>query len=230
MAAALLYSSVDRDFCLQIPKHATTLAGFRQWAHSPQFPERGHVSFLNGQLFVDMSPEVLEGHSKVKAVIVGSLGRLNEKCDLGELFPDGVLLTNLSAKLSTEPDGSFISWESLKAERVKYIARKEKAGEYIEVQGSPDWVLEVVSMFSGTKDTKVLPALYHRAGIPEFWLIDARGPEISFQILVRQPRRYQPVEPSRGWYFSPVFQRSFRLTRKTNRMGRWQYQLQTKHA
>jgi Uma2 family endonuclease len=186
--------------------------------------------FSHGELFIDMSPEELEKHNKVKEAIGRGIGNLNEEVDAGEFFTDGVLVTNARANLSTEPDGTFVTWESLKAGRVKYVPRKDRRGEFVEIQGSPDWLLEVVSMFSVPKDTKILPALYHQAKIPEFWLVDARHAEISFQILIRQTRKYQPVVPSRGWSFSPVFQRFVRLTRRLNRMGRWQYKLEVKTA
>jgi Uma2 family endonuclease len=213
---------------LHIPRTATQLEGFRRWAHSPQFPECGRISFLDGELVIDMSPEELETHNKVKEAIGRGVGNLNEECDAGEFFTDGVLVTNKEANLSTEPDGTFVSWSSLKAGRVKYLPRRDRHGEFIEIQGSPDWLLEVVSMSSVAKDTTILPALYHKANIPEFWLVDARSAEISFQVLVRRARTYRPVKPSGGWSFSPVFQRLFRLTRQLNAMGRWRYKLESK--
>src|SRR5579864_3796489 len=130
--------------CIQIPANATRLPGFQAWAHSRQFPERGRISFLNRELFIDMSPEELENHNKVKEGIDRGIGNLNEECDAGEFFADGVLVTNEGANLSTEPDGTFITWETLKAGRVRYLPRREKHGEFIEIQGSPDWLLEVV--------------------------------------------------------------------------------------
>jgi Uma2 family endonuclease len=207
---------------------AADLSQFRTWALSPQFPERGQISFLNGRLFIDMSPEERENHNKVKEGIDRGIGNLNEETDAGEFFADGVLVTNEKANLSTEPDGTFITWETLKAEQVKYLPRKGKLGEYVEIQGSPDWLLEVVSQFSVKKDAEILPALYHKAKVREFWLVDARGPDISFKLMVHQARKYQLVAPSRGWYFSPVFQRHFRLTRRLNPMGRWRYKLEIK--
>ena len=45
------------DPAIRIPARAATLAGFRAWALSDEFPERGRFSFINGELFVDMSPE-----------------------------------------------------------------------------------------------------------------------------------------------------------------------------
>jgi Uma2 family endonuclease len=216
------------ELCFQVPANATRLSGFRAWARSPHFPAHGRISFLDGELFVNMSPEELEHHNKVKEAIDRRIGNLNEQIDAGEFFTDGVLVTNEEANLSTVPDGTFITWESLRSGRVSYVPRKDRQGEFIEIQGSPDWLLEVVSMFSVAKDTKVLPELYHKAKIPEFWLVDARGADISFQILVHQAHGYEAAVANRGWFFSPVFQRFFRLTRQLNPMGRWRYKLAAK--
>ena len=90
----------------------------------------------------------------------------------------------------------------------------------MELEGTPDWVLEVVSRWTGRKDTEMLRDAYHRAGIPEFWLIDAQYDEISFQILRRRRDRYVAVASRDGWVRSTVFGRSFRLDRRKNRMGR----------
>ena len=106
--------------------------------------------------------------------------------------------------------------------------RKDRRGQYVEIQGSPDWVLEVVSQSSVAKDTLELPVLYHRAQIGEYWLVDARGVEISFQILVRGQSAYEAIKPRAGWTRSPLFQRRFRLTRRLNRLGRWTYTLEMK--
>ena len=43
-------------------------------------------------------------------------------------------------------------------------------------------MIEIVSDSSVAKDTRRLPAAYHKAGVGEFWLVDARGPETSFTI------------------------------------------------
>ena len=52
------------DPAIRIPARAATRAGFRAWALSDEFPERGRFSFINGELFIDMSPEELETHNK----------------------------------------------------------------------------------------------------------------------------------------------------------------------
>jgi Uma2 family endonuclease len=217
---------LDSFVRMRIPAAAGTLTGFRAWTQSDDFPEHGVVSLLNGHILIDMSPDEIETHNKVHGAIGKGVSTVADDADLGEYFWDGVLISNARAALSTVPDGTFIKWATSESGRVRLIGRKRRPGQYIEIRGTPDWVLEVVSAGSVQKDTVELPVLYHREGIPEFWLVDARGEEIDFRILVRRPRKYQ-VGPVRGaWAFSPVFQRWFRLVRRPNRAGRWNYRLE----
>jgi Uma2 family endonuclease len=177
-----------------------------------------------------VSPEELESHNKVKTTTVSSIDSLNAELDLGELFSDRTLVTNFATGLSTEPDATFVSWASFEANRVRLVPRKNRPEQYIELEGTPDWVMEVVSQSSVQKDTQELRDLYHRAGVSEYWLIDARFDEVSFQILRRRRDRYVAVKPQNGWHFSTVFGRSFRLERKKNRLGRWRYTLEVAPA
>ena len=108
---------------------------------------------------------------------------------------------------------------------MRFVKRKGKEGQYIEIEGAPDWVMEVVSDSSVTKDKKELRGSYHKAGIREYWLIDARGKEIDFQILVWRKKAYAAAPSEGGWQFSPVFGRFFRLTRKRDADGDWLYRL-----
>jgi Uma2 family endonuclease len=213
------------DPAIRIPARAATLAGFRAWALSDEFPERGRFSFINGELFVDMSPEEVESHNKVKTEVSRVLCNLNEGLDLGEFFGDGTLVTSEAADLSTEPDGTFVTWRSFEEGRVRLTPREDRPGQYTELQGTPDWVLEVVSRSSMAKDTRILREAYHRAGVPEYWIIDARFDAIDFQVLRRRRDRYVVAAPRGGWHRSSVFGRRFRLERRLNRMGRWRYTL-----
>ena len=64
----------------------------------------------------------------------------------------------------------------------------------MEVEGAPDLVVEIVSDTSTSKDTCRLPAAYFLAGVPEFWLVDARGKAAAFTIYRRGPKGYEPVD------------------------------------
>jgi Uma2 family endonuclease len=215
---------------VRVPPSAYTLDGFRAWAHSPDFPERGRISFLNREIVIDMSPEEITTHALVKSAVGNAVYNLNEKDELGVVLPDGVLLTNEEAGLSTEPDCSFISWERLEGKLARLVSQGQDPNRLSEVQGSPDWVLEVVSVSSVQKDTVNLPELYFRAGILEYWLIDARGAEVEMQILHRGPDEFVAAPRQGSWQLSEVFGRSFRLERRQGRQGLWQYTLRMKVA
>jgi Uma2 family endonuclease len=229
-ASAPPLTDVPAIWPIRIPASAFTLEGFRAWAVSDAFPERGRISFLEGEVVIDMSPEAFPSHGSVKAEISRVIGNINVKEDLGEFYPDRSLLTNDDAGLSTEPDGMFGLEETLEAGRLREVPLKGRPQDTKEFQGTPDWVLEIVSESSVYKDTVQMRRLYHLAGVPEFWLIDARGEEVEFQILVRSRKGYEPV-PRRGtWQKSQVFGRSFRLVRQQNRRGRTVYRLQVKRS
>src|SRR3989304_3165164 len=134
---------------VRVPEEETDLESFRHWAYSKEFPECGKIVFLQGEVWIDMSPERLQSHALLKAQFYLELGRLVRDADLGRFFPDGALWTHVGANISTEPDALFVTWEAHESGRVKYVGKPEKA---IEIQGSPDMVLEIVSDSSVRKD------------------------------------------------------------------------------
>jgi Uma2 family endonuclease len=216
----------DREII--VPASAHTLDGFRTWAKSDDFPERCRISYLDGEIFIDMSPEELETHSKVKTEVSYGVVHVNKKDKLGVFCSDRTLVTNVEANLSTEPDAAFLLWESLEADRVRLVPREGEEGQYLEVEGTPDWVLEIVSKTSVRKDTRRLRVQYFQAGVREYWLIDARGEEINFQILIRGESDYTVTVGRGDWQTSVVFKRRFRLVRQRGRMNLWEYTLEVK--
>src|SRR5205807_5053207 len=103
--------------------------------------------------------------------------------------------------------------------------REGKQGKYLEIEGTPDWIMEIVSDSSVRKDKTRLREAYHRVGIPEYWLIDARGEEISFQILLWRRNGYAAAPQRGGWQPSRVFRHGFRLKRQRDELGFWEYTL-----
>jgi Uma2 family endonuclease len=214
------------DRCnIAIPASARNLEGFVDWVTSAGFPEHAHASFISGEILIDMSPEELETHGVVKAEVYRVVTTCNREMKLGKFYPDGCLVTNKAADLSTEPDGTFVTRTSLRLGHVRLVPRKGYPGQYIELRGTPDWILEVVSKSSVIKDKRKLWKQYHRAGIPEYWLIDARGEETIFQILHWRRKSYVSASKKDGWQWSRVFGRSFRLERVKDELGLWDYTL-----
>jgi hypothetical protein len=211
----------DTPGLVHIPRAAHTHAGFRAWVLSDEFPEKLKVAFIDGEVFLDMSKEEIRSHAAVKTAVAGCLFKLNEELDFGDLYINGVLVTNVQAKVSNNPDLVAVFWESLEAGRVRYATKNDRE---MEILGSPDWVLEIISDGSVVKDTKQLREAYHRAGVREYWLIDARGAELSFQVLHWRKNGYAAARGD--WLASRVFKRSFRLVRQRDRRGAWKYSLQ----
>jgi len=210
---------------LVVPPTAVTLDGFRAWARSDSFPERGHIAFIGGKLIIDMSPERYETHLKIKTQIIYVITGIVEQNDMGDSYTDGGFITNFAAGVSNEPDAMFVSWETLEKGKLTPPTDIPQDGKHIELVGAPDWICEIVSDSSVEKDTSLLLDAYHQAGVKEYWLIDARAEEINFQLLVWTPDQYQSAENHDGWQMSPVFDRQFRLTRSRDRLNRWRYQL-----
>jgi hypothetical protein len=213
----------ESELLLHIPSNAYTLAGFRAWVHSDEFPEKQRVTFLNVEIYLGMSKEEIFTHASVKTAVAGTMFKLNEEKDFGTLFINGVLETNVAASVSNNPDMMAVFWESFDSGKARYVKTKKDRG--IEIEGSPDWVLEIVSNSSVVKDTVDLRDAYHRAEIGEYWLIDARGHEIVFQILHWRKAGYVAAPRKSGWQQSRTFGRSFKLTRSIDRSGGWRYVL-----
>jgi Uma2 family endonuclease len=207
---------------VRIPDWIKDHDSFRRWARSAAFPDRGWFSFLKGEVWIDMSPEELFTHNQVKGEYALVLGGLVKSARLGRYYPDRMLLSHPGAGLTTEPDGMFISHETRRSGRVAF---KKGVEGYIEIEGTPDMVLEVVSRSSQRKDTKMLYRSYWEAGISEYWLVDVRGGQLRFDIYRHTAKGYVAVRPQAGWRKSRVFGKSFRLTVQPDENGDPEYTL-----
>ena len=134
---------------------------------------------------------------------------------MGLFFSDRMMLTNLDADLASEPDGMFLSNESGESGRATF----HEGDDSLEVVGTPDMVLEVVSKTSAKKDTEVLRELYWKAGIAEYWLVETRGEVPQLEILRHTSAKYVTTRKQGGWIKSNVFGKSFNLTSKEGRLG-----------
>lgn len=208
---------------LRIPASALRLPGFRLWVTGEDFPEDVRASYVAGEVMLEMAPEATETHNKVKGEITAAVIAAVREADLGEVYCDGTLLTHPGARLSTEPDLLFVTWAAIEARRVRFTPKAGRPGDYVEIEGTPDLVVEIVSDTSVKKDLELLRAAYAEAGIREYWIVDARGERIRFQILQLAKRRYRASGLGGAPQRSRVLGRSVALTRARNRVGRWTY-------
>ena len=108
---------------------------------------------------------------------------------LGEVYVDRARISSPAADLSVEPDVVVVLWETLDSGRLRDIpAASGKPGRFIEMEGAPDVVVEILSDSSVRKDLIRLPPLYAAAGVPELWRVDARQERLRFEILDARAR------------------------------------------
>lgn len=211
---------------VHIPAWVADLASFRRWVYSDEFPEEGRICYLKGEVWVDMSKEQVFSHNQVKTEFFGVLGPLMKSAKLGRFFADGLRLTNEATDLSCVPDGVVIFNESWQQGRVRLVEGSEEG--FVEVEGTPDVVLEIVSPSSQEKDYTTLRLRYWESGIPEYWLVDVRGERLEFDILRHGPKGFVAVRKQTGWIKSKVFGKSFRLVRETDFRGHPEFTLEVR--
>lgn len=222
MASARTLSIEDR---IQVPERVFELEGYRNWIKSDAFPEGIRTTYVGGEVLIEMSPEALERHNKVKTAITAAIAAFVQAHEAGEVYSDPTLLTHEAASLSVEPDLIFVSWASFEQDRVRLVEKAGTPDEYIELIGSPDIVVEIVSDSSVRKDRSLLRDAYGRAGVREYWLVDARGRDLEFEILHNQAGVLGSQANRFGPQVSRVLEGRWTLTRSTNRVGRFAYEL-----
>ncbi len=201
---------------IRIPPDVVDLDSFCRWAMSDQFPEQGRISYLNGEIWVDLGMEKFYTHNQVKAEVNGVLLGLVKAAGTGRFLPDGMRLRNDAADTSTEPDGMYVSYEALKKGRVVRV----NDPDCLVLAGAPELVLEIVSDTSVEKDTVRLRKDYWAAGILEYWLIDVRGGKLQFDLFRHGPKGYATTrKQAGGWLKSHVFGKSFLLSKGADPLG-----------
>lgn len=212
---------------IEIPAGIFHLPHFRQWLCSPEFPDRGRIDWLHGRLEVDMVPEDLQSHGSPKSTIAARLFALVQEPQLGHVYIDRARLTCPGADLSVEPDVLLVLVESLRSGRARLVTRASgEKGRYLEVEGAADLVVECVSDGSVRKDTVQLRELYHRAGVREYWLVDARRDAVQLDVLLHRPDGYASAAVGADDYRrSEVLGAEVRLVRSGEREGLMFYQL-----
>ena len=173
-----------------------------------------------------MSREQLFTHNQVKNEFGLAFGRLIRAERLGRWYPEGAYFSNEEVALAARPDGCFVSNESLDNGLVRLVKGKREG--FLDIEGSPDMALEIISTSSVAKDKEILFDLYWRSGIREYWLIDVRKNRQEFNIYRHGSRGYVAARRSGGWTKSAVFGKSFRLVCGTDERGDPEYTVEVR--
>ena len=225
-------TTIRFDEQIEIPLDLQSLDEFRRWASSDEFPELGRIDYVDGCIEVDMSPEDLLTHGALKSEIHAVLHQRVKRGRLGHMFVDRARVSCPMAGLSSEPDVVFVSFESRSSGRVRLVPKAGgEPGRFVEIEGPPDLVVEVVSDRSVTKDTRSLPEAYAKAGVLEYWLADARGEQLLFRIHHLAESGFQAAAPDEeGFQRSTVFGCWFRLDGERDEQGEWSFDLVEKEG
>ena len=202
---------------LAVPTSVVDLASFREWLLELELPTGVRLSYLNGLLWIDRTMEKMYTHNRVKTEVATKLDSLTKAIRQGIYLSDGMQWSSPVANFSTNSDGIFVTYASLHSGRVRRVAGRIHG--VIELEGSPEMVLEVVSDSSVQKDLVELPRQYHQAHINEFWSIDARHTNPVFEILRWTAADYVPTQLADGWWQSDVFAHAFRLMVQADPLG-----------
>jgi Uma2 family endonuclease len=223
-------NSVIFEDWLEIPVGLRTLADFRRWALSDAFPEEGRIDYIDGRIEVDMSPEDLFCHGTLKTELVRGLLTLVKASSSGYVFTDSTRVSSPAGQLSVEPDIVYMSKDSITQGRATWVPKaSKKVGRFVEIEGAPDLVVEIISDSSAGKDTKRLPNAYFASGTQELWLLDARQDEMLFELYIRGKSAFVQVKPdANGFRRSHVLAKSFRLDRRRDENSVWTFDLQVR--
>ncbi|MBY0228853.1 MAG: Uma2 family endonuclease [Gemmataceae bacterium] len=209
MKTKTVYEDTD---AIRMPGWVSDLESFRRWCDDDAFPDKLNIAWLKGEVWFDLSLEQIFTHNNVKGVFGVVLGGIILAQHLGRFFTDGAFLSNEDADVSNKPDFMFASAEAIRSKRFRFVEGRHEG--FVEVEGTPEMVLEVVSRGSVKKDKVTLREAYAHAGIKEYWLVDCRKEPLEFDLLRLGKRGYTATRKRDGWVRSEVFDRSFRLVRE----------------
>ena len=97
---------------VEVPLAVRSLADFRRWALSDEFPQTGRIDYIDGRIEVDMAPEDFFCHGTLKSEIAAVLQRHVKSGRSGHLLIDSTRVSSPEGDLSAEPDIVFISREA----------------------------------------------------------------------------------------------------------------------
>jgi Uma2 family endonuclease len=155
----------------------------------------------------------LFSHGRLKTEFVSGLSNLVKRSE-SMIVSDSTRIASERADLSAEPDIVLLSRDSIRSSQVRLTPKANRDGDYIEIDGALDLVIEEVSDCSVVKDTRRLPTAYFRAGVKEYWIADARSDDLIFAIHLRGDSSFIRAPLTKdGWQPSVVLGKEFLLAR-----------------
>jgi Uma2 family endonuclease len=191
---------------LTIPSWVTDLASFQRWFRTGDFPREAKLVYYDGNIWAGQQIERAL-HTLIKTELAFAIMGWSKQHLPGTTYCDNQRYTHEAAKLSCEPDVIFFTEQSLLDGTVQLM----DGDASLEIEGSPDIIVEVISPTSVKKDDKTLKEKYYQAGVKEYWLADSRKVP-SLVIMKRGSRGFVAVKANaQGWMRSEVLGATCRM-------------------
>ena len=146
---------VDKEWVQTLFRKDFTYNDYKLW------PEDVHAEIIDGQVYLMAAPN--DRHAHIQMVISAQLyNYFADKTCVVRTAKFGVRLAYEESGLDTttvEPD-------------ILIVCDRSKILNKPECQGTPDFILEIVSKGEAKKDLKIKKERYERAGVKEYWVID----------------------------------------------------------
>jgi Uma2 family endonuclease len=146
------------------------------------------ADLIEGVIYM-ASPDNTEANA-ISTWLLRLIGDFVEEKELGQVFASRVAF-RLDDANAPEPDVAFVSRAHQDRIRRGYV------------EGPPDLAVEVVSPDSVDRDYEDKRALYQRAGVTEYWIIDELQQSVTLLRLTSRGK-YREVRPRKGALHSEV--------------------------
>lgn len=144
--------------------------------------EDAHAEWVDGEVIVFMPPFVR--HQRIVVFLTALLELYSRLRDLGDVYVAPTEMRLSMARSSRQPDVLFVSRE-----------HRDRVNER-RVEGPADLVVEIVSDDSVTRDRRDKLLEYQRAGVLEYWIVDAReGREVFDPFTLTDRGVFQLISP-----------------------------------
>jgi Uma2 family endonuclease len=155
--------------------------------------EHEKADLLNGVIYM-ASPESTDNND-LGVWLLKLMSEFTEQSDLGKVYFSRVAF-RITEKQGPEPDIAFVAKRRLRLVKKGFV------------DGPPDIAVEIVSADSMERDYETKRALYERAGVKEYWIIDPDERKATF--LRRQRGKFREVALD-GTVFESIVLRGFKL-------------------
>ncbi len=150
------------------------LSGWTEGRYFAEAPEEGFCEFKDGELIVHSAVNL--EHQRIVGFLTFLLRGVVSRRSLGGEVFNGPGVLRPRRDLCREPDIFFVSKERLPALTPSYAP-------------AADFVIEVVSKGSGTRDLTEKAREYEEAGVGEYWAVDPANREVVVHRLTE--KRYE---------------------------------------